>query len=182
MNNSQPWDAVIVGGGIAGLSAAIYLARAKRRTLVIDEGKSLARWVPDVENYLGFPDGISGEELLGRGRAQARYYGAEFADDFIEELRHAPANVFHLVGKHGVHEARRVLLATGIFHLPPDIPGVRDCLGHSMFFCKDCDGFRCEGKRIGIFGWNDEAAEYALAMLVYSPCVRSEERRVGKEC
>ena len=171
MERSRTWDAIIIGGGIAGLSAAIYLARARRETLVIDDGKSLAEWVPDVENYLGFPQGVAGDDLLALGRKQARKYGAEFVDDFIGELRHAPRNVFQALGKNGVYEARRVLLATGIFHLPPDIPGVRECLGNSMFFCKDCDGCRCEGKRIGIFGWNDEAVEYALAMLLYSPCV-----------
>jgi thioredoxin reductase (NADPH) len=173
MDNSQrtkPWDAVIVGGGIAGLSAAIYLGRAKREVLVIDNGKSLARWEPDVENYLGFPDGISGTDLLSRGHEQAENYHAQFVEDTVAELRRAPQNVFHVVGEHGIYEARRALLATGVYHLPPDIPGVTECLGHSMFFCKDCDGFRCQGKRIGIFGWNDEAVEYALAMLLYSPC------------
>ncbi len=171
MGQSQPWDAIVIGGGIAGLSAAIYLARAKRQTLVIDNRKSLANWATDVENYLGFPHGIAGEDLLARGRKQAGHYGAEFADDYIEELRRAPSNIFHVIGQHEVYEARRVLLATGIYHLPPDIPGLPECLGHSMFFCKDCDGFRCEGRRIGIFGWNNETVEYALAMLLYSPCV-----------
>lgn len=171
MQRSKPWDAVIIGGGISGLSAAIYLARAKRETLIIDSGKSLARWVPDVENYLGFPSGIEGKELLALGHKQAAHYGAEFVEDTVEELRRAPNNVFQAVGREHVYEARRVLLATGVYHLPPDIPGVRECLGHSLFFCKDCDGFRCEGKRIGIFGWNDEAVEYALGMLLYSPCV-----------
>jgi thioredoxin reductase (NADPH) len=171
MERTKPWDVIIVGGGIAGLSAAIYLGRAQRETLVIDAGKSLAQWEPDVQNYLGFPGGIAGEDLLARGREQATQYGAHFADDFIEEMRRAPQNIFQAIGKKDVYEARRVLLATGIYHLPPDIPGVQECLGHSMFFCKDCDGVRCEGKRIGIFGWNDEAVEYALAMLLYSPCV-----------
>jgi thioredoxin reductase (NADPH) len=171
MERNKPWDAIVIGGGIAGLSAAIYLARAQRETLVIDSGKSLARWVPDVENYLGFPQGISGDELLARGRQQAEHYGAYFLEDVIDELRHAPRQIFQTVGQHDVYESRRVLLATGVYHVPPDIPGVRECLGHSMFFCKHCDGVRCEGKRIGIFGWNDEAAEYALGMLLYSPCV-----------
>ncbi|HTD67778.1 MAG TPA: NAD(P)/FAD-dependent oxidoreductase [Candidatus Limnocylindria bacterium] len=171
MGHSQPWDAIIIGGGIAGLSAAIYLARAKRSTLVIDDGKSLAQWEPDVQNYLGFPKGIAGEELLARGREHASHYGAEFAEEYIEELQRTTANIFHAGGRREPYEARRVLLATGIFHLPPDIPGVAECLGHSMFFCKDCDGVRCEGKRVGIFGWNNEAVEYALGMLLYSPCV-----------
>ena len=171
MQRNKPWDAVVIGGGIAGLSAAIYLARAKRQTLVLDAGKSLAKWEPDVENYLGFPQGIAGEELLARGRQQAGHYGAELVEDSVEELRHAPRHVFQAVGRQGVYEARRVLVATGLYHLPPDIPGVSECLGHSMFFCKDCDGHRCEGKRIGIFGWNNEAVEYGLGMLLYSPCV-----------
>ena len=66
---------------------------------------------------------------------------------------------------------RRLLLATGAFHVPPDIPGVQPCLGHSMFFCKDCDGHRVRGKRIAIIGANNEAVEYALGMLHYSSCV-----------
>jgi thioredoxin reductase (NADPH) len=171
MERTKPWDALIIGGGIAGLSAAIYLARAKRSTLVVDESKSMARWEPDVENYLGFPRGISGDDLLARGREHAEHYGARFVEGYVEELRHAPRGVFQAVAGPDVHGARRVLLATGICHLPPDIPGVVQCLGHSMFFCKDCDGLRCEQKRIGIFGWNEEAVEYALAMLLYSPCV-----------
>src|SRR6188474_3359767 len=119
MQLNQPWDAIIIGGGIAGTSAAIYLARARRRVLVIDNGKSLAQWASDVENYLGFPDGIAGEDLLARGREQAKRFGTEFAEDFIEELRRAPSGMFQAVGKHEVLEARRVLLATGIYHLPP---------------------------------------------------------------
>jgi thioredoxin reductase (NADPH) len=168
---TKPWDVIVVGGGLAGLSAAIYLGRAKRDVLVLDEGKSMARWEPDVQNYLGFPDGIAGSELLLRGHEQAEQYGARFLNENVMELRRAESNVFHVVAEHGVNETRRLLLATGIHHLPPQIHGVEECLGHSMFFCKDCDGVRCEGKCIGIFGWNDEAVEYALGMLLYSACV-----------
>jgi thioredoxin reductase (NADPH) len=64
-------EVLIVGGGLAGLSAAIYLGRARRDTLVVDAGRSMARWEPDVQNYLGFPTGVSGAELLRRGRRQA---------------------------------------------------------------------------------------------------------------
>src|SRR3954471_17934773 len=66
------WDVVIIGGGFAGLSAAIYLGRAMRRTLVLDAGESAGQWEPEVQNYFGFPDGISGPELLRRGTDQAR--------------------------------------------------------------------------------------------------------------
>ena len=161
---------IIVGGGIAGLSAALYLGRAKRDTLVIDSGKSMARWEPDVQNYLGFPDGISGEELLARGCAQARAYEVEFATDEIVDARREE-NTFLLRSRERVYRSRRVLIATGIFHVPPEINGVAECLGHSMFFCKDCDGYRVQDKAVVIYGWTNETVEYALAMLAYTPIV-----------
>ncbi len=163
-------EVIIIGGGLAGLSAAIYLGRAQRDTLVIDSGHSMAKWEPIVENYLGFPKGISGDELLALGRSQAGQQDVAFAHDEIQRIE-AGESVFRLIGKKNTYHAKRLLLATGIFHLPPEIPGVKECLGHSMFFCKDCDGFRVREKRIAICGANDEAVEYALGMLHYSACV-----------
>jgi len=167
MRKKKTWEAIIVGGGVAGLSAAIYLGRAQRETLVIDSGKSMARYEPEVQNYLGFPRGIAGDELLKRGQAQAKRYGTHFlADEVLKASRRN--GVFHLRGRRRSYCAKYLLLATGIFHVPPDINGVRSCLGHSMFFCKDCDGVRVRDKRIAIYGTNNEAAEYALGMLLYS--------------
>ncbi|MEP6956128.1 MAG: NAD(P)/FAD-dependent oxidoreductase [Chthoniobacterales bacterium] len=163
-------EVIVIGGGIAGLSAAIYLGRAQRDTLVIDSGHSMAEWEPVVGNYLGFPDGVSGEDLLAAGCAQASRCGVKFSDDKIEKVERADG-VFVAQGERGTYRAQRLLLATGIFHLPPEIPGVKECLGHSMFFCKDCDGVRVREKRVAICGANDEAVEYALGMLLYSPCV-----------
>jgi thioredoxin reductase (NADPH) len=167
MKTPRRSDVIIVGGGIAGLSAAIYLGRAKRDTLVIDSGKSMARWEPDVQNYLGFPGGISGSELLRRARQQARRYHVKFIRDEIISARSGTRH-FQLRGRKTNYSCRRLLLATGIFHIPPDIPGVKPCLGHSMFFCKDCDGYRVRNRRIAVYGWTNETAEYALAMLAYS--------------
>lgn len=163
-------DVIIVGGGLAGLSAAIYLGRARWNTLVVDRGKSMARWEPDVQNYLGFPEGIAGEELIRRGREQAQRYDVEFAEDEIQNAALGKEG-FLLQGKNDSYSSRRLLLATGIYHLPPEIEGVSDCLGHSMFFCKDCDGYRVKGKSIGIYGWTNEAVKYALGLLFYSPTV-----------
>ena len=163
-------EVIIVGGGIAGLSAAIYLGRAQRDTLLIDSGHSMAKWEPVVENYLGFPNGIGGEELLKNGCRQAKRYEVDFGSDTIRTLAFKKS-VFRLKGRKKTYRAKRLLLATGIFHLPPEIPGVKECLGHSMFFCKDCDGYRVRGKRIAIIGANNEAIEYALGMLHYSACV-----------
>ena len=163
-------EVIIIGGGIAGLSAAIYLGRAERDTLVVDSGHSMAKWEPEVRNYLGFPDGVGGEALLEYGRRQAKFHKVAFASDEIKSVALRKEG-FVLRGRRTTYRTNRLLLATGIFHLPPKIPGVRECLGHSMFFCKDCDGYRVRGTRIAICGANNEAVEYALGMLHYSPCV-----------
>jgi len=163
-------EVIVVGAGIAGLSAAIYLGRAQRDVLVIDSGHSMAKWEPVVQNYLGFANGVGGNELLKNGCTQARRYGASFASDEIKTVS-ARKSFFVLKGKRKTYRARRLLVATGIFHLPPEIPGVKECLGHSMFFCKDCDGYRVRGKRIAIIGTSNETVEYALGMLDYSACV-----------
>ncbi len=163
-------EVIIVGGGLAGLSAGIYLGRARRDALLIDNGKSMARWEPDVQNYLGFPRGVAGEDLLRFGRQQARRYGIRFCRDRIVSGE-ARARCFKLRGDKDVYQCTKLLLATGIFHLPPEIPHVNACLGHSIFFCKDCDGYRVQGKSIAIYGWNDDAAEYALGMFCYSSSV-----------
>ncbi|MEO6036524.1 MAG: NAD(P)/FAD-dependent oxidoreductase, partial [Verrucomicrobiota bacterium] len=141
MSEQKKWDAIVVGGGCAGLCAALYLARAMRRVLVIDGGRSLALWEPEVQNYFGFPDGISGQELIERGKAHSQKYDAEIVQDEISGASHDGSG-FVLQGKTEVYRAKRVLLATGSWHIPPEIPHVSECLGHSMFFCKDCDGFR----------------------------------------
>ena len=177
-------EVIVIGGGIAGLSAAIYLGRAQRDTLVVDSGHSMAKWEPTVENYLGFPKGVAGEKLLRSGCKQARRHHVEFANDEIKTAR-ISGGKFVLRGKNKNYRSNRLLIATGIFHIPPAIPGVGECLGHSMFFCKDCDGYRVRGKRIVICGANNEAVDYALGMLCYSPTViiatNGERRRWGRK-
>jgi thioredoxin reductase (NADPH) len=161
------YDAVIVGGGLAGLSAAIYLGRSRRDTLLIHSGHSMAKWERDVQNYLGFPDGLDGGDLLARGFAQVSRFGVAIVEDEVLELQRDRKGMFG-VGAARRYIARRVLLATGLTHLPPDMPGGRKCLGKSLFFCKDCDAYRVRGRSIVIIGRNNEAAEYALSMLLFS--------------
>src|SRR4051812_26667913 len=162
---SKTRDALIIGGGLSGLSAAVYLGRAMRDTLVIDNGKPMARWEPDVQNYLGFPDGISGVDLIQKGRAQAERYQVEIVEDEIVEASREHGGMFVLRGRKASYSGKKLLLATGIFHIPPDIEGVSQCLGRSMFFCKDCDGYRVQDKQIGVYGADNEAVGYALGML-----------------
>lgn len=163
-------EVIIIGGGLAGLSAAIYLGRSRRDTLLIHSDRSMAKWEDDVQNYLGFPDGISGDALLERGRRQVERYGVTILQDEIQTVAR-DGKYFSLQGNSGAYRACRLLVATGLTHLPPEIAGVRECLGLSLFFCKDCDAFRVQGKRIVIIGHNNEAADYALAMLLFSTSV-----------
>ncbi len=170
MKDVRVREVIIIGGGLAGLSAAIYLGRSRRDTLLIHSGHSMAKWEADVQNYLGFPDGIDGTELLNRGMEQVARFQADIIEDEVRSLKNE-GKTFHLQGRETTYHSNRVLIATGLTHLPPEIPGVNECLGHSLFFCKDCDAHRVQGKRIVIIGRNNEAVEYALAMLLFSPSV-----------
>jgi thioredoxin reductase (NADPH) len=167
--SSDLWDVLIVGAGFAGSSAAVYLGRSQRRALMVDAGESMARWEPVVENFLGFPEGLSGQTLLDRSRAQVRKFGVRTVQDRITRIRRE-GDVFLAEGG-GKYRASRVLLATGLTHLLPEIPGADRCLGDTVLFCKDCDAFRVRGKRILVYGRRNEAARYALAMLAFSPSV-----------
>lgn len=160
-------EVIVVGGGLAGLSAAIYLARALRDVLIVDAGESLALWEPEIQNYLGFPDGISGRELLERSRAQAKKFGAESVSDEIVEASRTD-HFFRLRGREKEYRSRKLLLATGVYHLPPKIPEADPCIGKSMFFCKDCDGYRIQDKRVAVVGANEMAVRYALGLLTYT--------------
>src|SRR5687768_11719974 len=115
----RPREVVIVGGGLAGLSASIYLGRALRDAVLIDAGHSLALWEHEVQNYLGFPKGISGEELVERGREQAKHYGTTLVIDEIKAVGREDG-VFWAQGKQGVYRGLRMLLCTGLYHIPPE--------------------------------------------------------------
>ena len=129
----------------------------------------MARWEPRVENYLGFPEGLSGQTLLELGRVHVRKFGVQTVHERINRIQRIDEG-FLLEGA-GKYRSRRVLLATGLTHLLPDIPGADACRGQSVLFCKDCDAFRVRGKRIAVYGRHNEAARYALAMLAFSPSV-----------
>ena len=163
-------DVMIVGAGLAGLSAALYLGRSKRDTLLIHTGRSMAKWEAEVQNYLGFPEGISGTTLLDQGMNHVAKYDVAIVEDEVQSLR-TSGGTFQVRGRGHTYEAKRVLIATGLTHLPPDIPGVKQCLGKSLFFCKDCDAHRLKGKRIVIIGRNNEAVDYALGMLMFTSSV-----------
>ena len=162
----QPLDCLIVGGGPAGLTAAIYLARFHLDILVVDEGKSRAGWIPCTHNHAGFPDGISGKELLARMRAQAQKYGAEIVTERVTKLeRDAETGLFAATWGSGCAESRKVLLATGVTNRrPPMEEALHDeALARGLIrYCPICDGYEVTDKRVGVLGSGEHGTAEAL--------------------
>ncbi len=162
------YDCLIVGGGPAGLSAAIYLARFLRSTLVLDSagGRSSSEQVND--NYLGFPNGVKGTELRALGKQQAERFGAGFQICDVQALSREKNGIFQAQSDQGSFEGRTVILCTGVCDLWPHFPNVQDFVGKSLFWCITCDGFRAKGKRVIAFGADDEAVTTVLQLLRYT--------------
>src|SRR5947209_12801296 len=165
---TEAFDCLIVGGGPAGLTAAIYLARYLRRTCVIDDGSSRALLIPESHNYPGFK-GIAGPELLRRLRGQAAQYGAQFVRGRVEELKHEADGTFVASVAGEPIQARRVLLATGIVDEKPAVDGLKEVVYRGAIrFCPICDGYEAMDKRVGVLGSARTACNKALFMRTYS--------------
>jgi thioredoxin reductase (NADPH) len=165
-------DCLIIGGGPGGLTAAIYLARFRRRCWVIDSGASRAGWIPMSHNHAGFPDGISGAALLDRMRRQAVRYGADLRPGTIAELRRA-GDGFVAIDDQGVETtARFVVLATGVDDIEPPLPNLGDAVRRGLVrHCPVCDGFEVIDQKIGVIGHGASAAGEAVFLRTYSPDV-----------
>jgi thioredoxin reductase (NADPH) len=154
MNGNKPLDCLIVGGGPAGLTAAIYLARFHLDILVVDAGKSRAAMIPCTHNHAGYPDGIKGTELLDRMRAQARKYGARIESDFVTRID-LEDGLFTATWGSGSVTARTVLLATGVTNRRPPMDEELhdDALARGLIrYCPICDGFEVTDKKVGVIG------------------------------
>ena len=152
---SQPdYDCLVIGGGPAGLTAAIYLTRYHLSLKVVDAGKSRAGWIPCSHNHAGYPGGISGKELLGLMREQAQMYGASIETGRVTRLD-AIENGFRAEWGAGCVTARKVLLATGVTNRRPpmDLDLHDEALAKGLIrYCPVCDGYEVTDKRIGVIG------------------------------
>ena len=170
-NRSEIYDCAIIGGGPAGLSAAIGMGRALRKTALFDADEGRTVWNQLNENYFGFPNGIRARELVRRGRAQAQRFGAELRAEKVASVsRQGQLFCLDVPGENENEplRARSLIVATGVTDVWPDFPGVRRYVGHSLFWCITCDGFRCRDKRVVVLGNADEAATTALQLLNYT--------------
>jgi thioredoxin reductase (NADPH) len=160
-------DCLIVGGGPAGLMAATYLGRFRRRVLVVDAGESRARWIPMTRNCPGFPGGITGVDLLARMREQAVRYGARIVNDTVHDISLGDG-VFTAATSYRIR-ARSVVLAAGIVDTLPDSPDVfRMIEAGTLRLCPICDGYEVIGKRIAVVGPLQDAVKKALFLRTFS--------------
>ncbi len=161
-------DCLVIGGGPAGLTAAIYLARFNRSCVVIDAGRSRAAWIPTSHNYPGFPPGISGEALLARLREQAARYGVRLVPGTVSSLRtHALGFEVEQAGECFV--ARRVILATGIEDTLPRMADLEAAIAAgAVRLCAICDAYEVSGNRVAIYGEADGVISHAQFLRSFS--------------
>ena len=161
------YDALILGGGPAGLSAAIYLGRFTRSVLVIDAGEGRSSFAQVNQNYLGFPGGVTTKHLRELGRQQAVEFGVHFHDCRAERVEQIEGG-FRVHTTEGEFEGRTLLFATGVTDVWPDVPGLREQIGKQVFWCITCDGWRTQNKTLVCVGNTDEAATTTLQFLLFT--------------
>ena len=165
------YDAIVIGAGPAGLTAATYLGRFRRRVLVLDGGPSRASWIPESHNTPGFPEGVSGEALLTRLRTQALRYGAQIRVERAETMQREPDG-FHFPQGGGSGRSRFVVLATGLLDRKPQLAGVDEAIKHGIVrLCPICDAYEAIDDKIAVLGDGDFGAREALCLRTYSPRV-----------
>jgi len=146
-------DTLIVGGGPAGLVAAVYLARFRREVVVIDAKASRASLIPRSHNCPGFPEGISGVDLLQRLRDQATRYGARIVGDFVDRAERSEQGGYLAHCATQTLAARTLVLATGVVDIEPELPNLRDAIRQGLIrHCPICDGYEVEGDRVAVIG------------------------------
>ena len=162
----EPLDCLVVGGGPAGLTAALYLARFERRFMVVDAGRSRASVIPESHNVPAFAEGISGTEILARQRAHVARYGGPVAHGTVATLRKARGGFVARVETGGAPRrirARRVLLATGADDVEPSFPDLPDAVRRGLVrYCPICDGYEVRGRRIAVIGHGDRGLGEAV--------------------
>ena len=164
-------EIAIVGGGPAGLAAAVYLGRLRRSVCLIDAGRSRLATIPRTRNYPGFPDGIAGAALLGALRQQAANYPIRRIDAGVEALEPTDGG-FRLAWEGGSLSASLVLLATGASDVPPAMPHLAEALRAGLLrYCLVCDGYEVIDRAVGVVADAAAGLEEALYLRHFSPRV-----------
>jgi len=161
------YDVLVVGGGAAGLSAALMLGRARRRVLVVDAHAPRNAPASHMHGFLS-RDGLPPSELLEIGREELRGYGVELVEDHVTRLE--PGFAARLASGREL-TARRVLVATGVHDDLPDLPGLRESWGTDAMTCPYCHGYEVRDQPLGVLGTEPASVEHALLVRQWSPDV-----------
>ncbi len=161
-------DAIIIGGGIAGLQAAIQLGRYMHKVIVVDSGYGRSLLCKSYQNIIGWPDGVSGLTLRTTGRLQAEKLGVTFVEDEVVSVKRQNEGFQALLREHQPIQGTLVLLATGVMDRFPPLPGLIECFGLSVYVCPDCDGFEVKDRHTIVIGSGDTGANMAIALTYWS--------------
>ncbi|MFN2569767.1 MAG: NAD(P)/FAD-dependent oxidoreductase [Candidatus Dormibacteria bacterium] len=166
--SSRHSEVIVVGGGPAGLSSALYLARYARSVAVFDAGHGRSTHHQVNHNYLGFPGGVPAVKLRELGRQQlGEYAHVTCRDERVASLRR-DGEGFVAVSASGEHRAEAVILCTGVRDHYPHFPNWEDYVGRTMFWCLTCDGYANRGRRVVVVGHTDAAACEALQLTRFT--------------
>lgn len=164
----QFYDVSIVGGGPAGLCAALWLARYLHRVVVVDSGDPRNWETRGINGYLGH-QGIRSPELRALGREECAKFGVDFVDGIVDTAIGEPGELFSIQLRGGMAiKARRILLAIGIKDVWPDIPGLERCYGETIHVCPDCDGYETRDRKTVVVGKGRKAVGMALALTTWT--------------
>ncbi len=144
------YDVIIVGSGPAGISASLYAKRRKLSVLVISKGNGALGKTEKIDNYYGFPKGISGKELYQNGIEQAKTLGVEIIEDEVVALNYLEN--FEVETVNSQYTAKSVILATGTNRVTPNIKGIQEFEGKGVSYCAICDAFFFKGKDVVVLG------------------------------
>ena len=163
-DSPMTYDVLVVGGGAAGLSAALVLGRARRRVAVVDAGSPRNAPAAHMQGFLS-RDGMPPAYLLEAGRAEVHRYGVEVINDHVVAI--VPGFHARLASGNEL-AARRVLLATGVLDELPDIPGIRERWGRDLLHCPYCHGWEVRDQPLGVLGTRPDAVQHALLIAQWS--------------
>jgi thioredoxin reductase len=162
----EDWDAIVVGGGPAGLAAATWLGRYRRRTLLVDAGEGRNRWVEHTHGYLG-QDPLIPQNLRATAHEQLRQYPlVRRVADRVISVRTGNHEHFEVDLEHGgLATSRRVVLATGVRDEFPGVDRFFEFYGADVFHCSACDGFDARNRSVVVIGWGEHVAGFAIGLL-----------------